>query len=1272
MNRITRKHLLGLLVALGFGAPLAQAQQTDNHVLHAVPPPHKVVIDGQLDDWDLSGQIDVYANYRTKGSYSTKVAAMYDQDNLYLSIAWRDPTPMYNMIDSRYDIGFGWRSDCVQLRVRTDMVMHLDCWYSTAAQHPVINIAYGRFTSGRDADDVEKFNSLTDALKDSAQEAFQMGADGKSYTQEIALPWKLITGQAAIVKATGKPYREPKAYGPGDSFNLGMEFLWGPADGRTFPVHRYADLLAEGKTSREFFWTAVDSWGTVKLEPKGNLSLPKNDTGASDALLQKTQGPVELRYTMPFDGVATLVIEDAQGRRVKNLIGVAPRAKGPQVDRWDGTDEDGKLSAPGSYRWRGLIHQGIDPTYEASYGTPGIPPWDTADSTGAWMSDHTSPTAVAASSNLIVLAASGSEAGWALIAVDLNGRKLWGERKFQGIRSLATDGTYVFAGMNEGAWGREDAPPSVGRLVLQTGKYAPFATQPEPQLIAPVAEPAEKARLTGVAVHGDTLAVALARVNEVRLFDKNTLKPLGKYPVADPRGVCYQANGSLLALTGKGIVGLAGNAVADLGSDHLDNPAAIAVDAQGNILVADPGANHIQVLDKNGKFLRAVGAAGGRPQPGPWVAGALRNPVSVGVDSRGRLWVAEENMWPKRISVWNADSTFAMDFIGPTTYGGMGAAVDPADKTRVFGNGCEFKLNYESNRAEVVANVIADNLVGDLVKHDGREYFMSKRGALHIRRGQALVPVARFGLANMRDLAKIDLPLKPPEGAKDTFAYLWCDLNDDGQAQAEEVQTSLAHLSEGYWGGYWLDGRFTLWAGPDGYGRMALGCIPLKGWTKGGAPLWDLSQFKVVAERAAPGPNKLYLATENLVVCGSPMVAIRPDGTVPWTFRDSWNDVHGSHLAPIPDRDDMLIGILGCIGTAPSALGELFALNSNMGRLYVFTLDGLLAATVFQDCRIGSDPWPTEAKRGAPLGGVTMGGEWFGGYFFMAEKTKEYYLIAGGTSYNLIKLNGLDKLQALKGGAVEFTGQDLIAAEQLQQQRAAAQAAAAALTIARLAQPLTLDGKLDQFPRDSFVEWASGTYRVKAAVATDGANLCLAYDVSGDANPMVNGGKDWTQLFTTGDSVDLQLGTDPSADPKRTDAAPGDLRLLISVLDSQPIAVLYRWKAAAGDKNTVTFASPWRKHAVEDVRKLADAKIQVNRRGDGYTVEVLVPLQALGFDPQPGKEYRLDLGAIFSDPTGNNRAARVYWSNKATGLVNDVPGEIMATPNLWGKAVLSK
>ena len=70
-------------------------------------------------------------------------------------------------------------------------------------------------------------------------------------------------------------------------------------------------------------------------------------------------GPVELAYSMPFDGFATLVLEDEAGRRVRNLIGMARRGKGRQTERWDGLDETGKLVTPGTYYFRGLAHQGI-------------------------------------------------------------------------------------------------------------------------------------------------------------------------------------------------------------------------------------------------------------------------------------------------------------------------------------------------------------------------------------------------------------------------------------------------------------------------------------------------------------------------------------------------------------------------------------------------------------------------------------------------------------------------------------------------------------------------------------------------------------------------------------------------------------------------------------------------------------------------------------------------------------------------------------------------
>jgi hypothetical protein len=1259
-----------LLFVLLLGAVAAWAQQSNNNGLHAVPVPGKVAIDGKLDDWDLSGQIDVYANYRTHSSYSAKVAAMYDKENFYLAVLWRDPTPMYNMVDSNFDIGSGWKSDCLQLRLKTDMVIgDVSCWYSTAAKHAVINIAYGRFSGGRDREmDIDAFHSVVDALKIGAQEAFLMGADGKSYAQEIALPWKLITGQNAIVRATGKPYKAPKTYGPGDTFNMGMEFLWGPADGRTFPIHRYADLLMPGKSNREFFWTAENDWGPVTLEPKGRLNLPKNEVAASVAYRQTTVGPVKLNYTMPYDGFVTLVIDNEKGHRVKNLVGMAPRSKGKQTEFWDGTDEDGKLVAPGKYTWRGLYHQGIDPVYAASYGTAGVPPWDTGDGTGAWLSDHTSPVAVAAGKEVMVIASHGSEAGWALVGTDLNGRRKWGERKFQGLSCVAADDAYAYAGEDIAAWAGI-LVPKIGRLELATGKYAPFTSTP-PQLEVPVATAEEKARLTGVAAGPDTLAVALAGLDKVRVYDKQTMAFKAEFTVPTPGGVAY-AGGTLYALSGTQVVKV-GATLTPVVTRGITDPAGLAVDARGRFYVTERGTHQVLVFGADGAFSHVIGTKGGRPYPGKWDPQGMRNPHGLAIDAQDRVWVAEDDMWPKRVSVWRFDGQLVRDYIGPTTYGGMGAVADPADPTRVFGNGCEFKLDIAKNTAVPVASLLAGNLAGELLKINGREYYMSKDGWLYLRKGDALVPVARMGMLNARDMAKSTVPVTPPAGVRDWFSYLWCDRNDDNVMTAEEITTTTTLLNGGYWGGYWLDEAFNIYSGPGGYSRQTVTKVPQKGFTPGGAPLWDLAAKQQIADWAAPGPNKLYLATKGTVIVGTPMTCFADDGTRLWSYsRDNWNDVHGSHMAPIPERDDQFVGVLSCIGTATSPVGKLFAMNSNMGRLHVMTTDGLLAATVFQDCRIGPDAWPTDAKAGAPMGGVTMGGEWFGGYFYKSEKTNAYYLIAGGTSYNLIELRGMAGLTALPAKALTFTGKDLLAAERLQQQKAAAAASAQTLTITRFATAPKLDSGWDKYPPARRVEWRSGPYAARGALAADADNLYVAVDVSGDTNPMVNGGKDATMLFITGDCVDLQLGTNAAADPKRGDAVVGDIRVSISVLDGKPVATLYRFKAAGGARPQV-FSSPWRKFSVDNVDVIADARVVINRRGDGYTLEAALPLKALGFAPQPGAAYRCDLGIILSDPTGTNRAARVYWANKATGLVNDVPGEIMPTPQLWGTAVMEK
>ncbi len=110
MQRITAS-----LIAASLGLVLqATAAQTDTYGIHAVPIPRKVAIDGNLDDWDLSGQaLMCYDVESLQDVYSAKVATMYDADNLYVSLHWKDRTPMGNKHDPRFEAHKGWAGDAV-------------------------------------------------------------------------------------------------------------------------------------------------------------------------------------------------------------------------------------------------------------------------------------------------------------------------------------------------------------------------------------------------------------------------------------------------------------------------------------------------------------------------------------------------------------------------------------------------------------------------------------------------------------------------------------------------------------------------------------------------------------------------------------------------------------------------------------------------------------------------------------------------------------------------------------------------------------------------------------------------------------------------------------------------------------------------------------------------------------------------------------------------------------------------------------------------------
>jgi hypothetical protein len=186
-------------------------------------------------------------------------------------------------------------------------------------------------------------------------------------------------------------------------------------------------------------------------------------------------------------------------------------------------------------------------------------------------------------------------------------------------------------------------------------------------------------------------------------------------------------------------------------------------------------------------------------------------------------------------------------------------------------------------------------------------------------------------------------------------------------------------------------------------------------------------------------------------------------------------------------------------------------------------------------------------------------------------------------------------------------------------------------------------------------------------MARDDANLYIGWEVKDDS-PWVNGADAPEFMYARGDTVDIQLGTDPKADAKRKDPAKGDLRLSIGNFQGKPTAVVYR--KVADEKHPKIFSSGVIKEYPMDsvvVLDTARVEVKVDAPGKRYVVEAVIPLAAIGLKITDGQALRGDFGATHSKAAGNDTMLRTYWNNQATGIVDDEVFELMMEPANWGE-----
>jgi hypothetical protein len=1293
--------ILGLAVGACVALPPAHATQTENHGLHAVPAPRRVTIDGSLAEWDLSGQVLMCYDIETlRDLYSARIALMHNGGNLYVGIHWKSPRPMSNRHDPRYEADKAWAGDSIQLRLKTDRIAHLTAWYHAPKKEPAIQISYGKsLTEPFGGGETVLLQTRGAELTGGAAMAFRRDPDGKGYVQEIRLPWRLIT--------RGKRYRA------GDQFRCGVELLWGSTD---WPEQRYADNLMPGQTSREFFWQAVNAWGPVFLEPRGRLRLPTPAYLRRALRPTAARGPVPIPYALPRAGLVTVAIDDARGRRVRNLVAALSRPTGRNVEYWDGRDDSGKPLPPGSYRSRFVVHDPIRVNWVLSFANPGNPTWNTPDGRGAFYADHTPPQAVAAGGDFVALACPMGEAGPPLIGCDLSGQKLWGQANrtaFDGGHiSLATDGKTLWVAS-------EGKRSLIYRNELATGRYAPWRRtakdeQGRPYRILDLSvsdlpgvgsDPGLGVNMTAIAVRDGTLAVCLAREDRLKLLDAETGALRRAIPVEAPQSVVLDRDGSPLVLSRGRIL--------RLGPDGSRSPFTpetypdgygLAMDGRGNVYLSVRGADqNVKVFSPGGRPLPEIGRRGGRPLNGPYDPQGMRNPAQLAVDRQHRLWVAEETDNPKRTSVWSWEGRLLKDLAGTTRYSSAGS-LNPYDPTMAFSDDTVYRLDWSrgqrSARGHPVYSLHGSGEPDDLfpprvhnltsrVIQRGADLLVyttdSAQGATEVHctlyRGGRWRSAAHTGVVVRRPDGQYAKYMSPLFEGHEGKAYAWADRNADGRVQARELTFAPlqiggkpAALQSYYWGQL---------PGPDGtipyFHRetYSLVRLPVTGYTECGAPIYDVAHPVIVRVEGdllgrGNGEGMLLGGSDGRVYLNQdPVLVVDRNGRVLGTYPSRFTSVHGSHQAGFA-RPGLVIGPSSIIGAVDlgGAAGEVFALNGNLGEHYLFTSDGLFVQSLFKDLR-GGFQTPERAVRGMPFDSTTAGGESFGANL-VRTKDGRVYLTIGATDARVLQVTGLETLRRLPDGRITYTPLQYQKVLRLAQESARRAAAPKRATFPRARHAPTIDGRPHDWPEllnenRSLIDIQESPQRRFARVQAryDERHLYLACRVLAAADRMRNVGQDHRLLFKTGDAVDLMLAP-------TTGTLPGHpLRLLMTVAQGRPTAILYQQTVPGTPKSArVPFSSPWRTITFDRVRPAPEVRLATGPLAGGYFLEAAIPWRLLGVQPRPGLKLRGDVGVLFADSGGTTTVSRRYWNNKATGLVNDVPGEAELTPSLWGTFVL--
>ena len=1236
----------GLLLA-GLALP-AHAQGNDNgrgrhKQLYAVPAPGKVVIDSQLDDWDLSGQIEMFVIQATRGTMNAKFAVMYDADALYLGADVNDPSPMMNMRDPRTDPGRGWDADSCQFRLTTDPkvgypildestfkykgkgdptearddIVHLTLWHYTATGEPQLAMQLGMTFR-------EPQNAPRGLVpQDQFQAKYLKRDDGTGYSFEYRIPWKTLNAKTALKG--------------GDVVAGTVQFNYSRPDGQmTAGGAAWAyDLMREAG----FPFQSTKCWGRLIFSKVGHVDRKLVLEGVPpDRPL-----PLDFTYTLPEDTECTIQFFNEKNENVRILVPQQQRLGGLNTERWDGCDDAGNLLAAGTYTWRGLYHAPVKAEYRFSVHNSGQPPYPTVDGKGGWGADHGLPQTACAFDGGVLLAWDGSEYGWGVIRTDFDGRKQWG-CNFDATH-LATDGVTIFSAGGHGF-------TKSASIQLMTVKEArPIQLGGKDEIAAPAGGDEKSNTVTGLACDGKALFASYKARNFVALFSPKDGVVLGTWNVPAPERLAVLSEGRLAVVSaGKVLILKGGQPMATI-TDKLDEPTGIAA-FEGLIFVANRGKlMNVSVFDADGKYLRSIGKAGGRSAKGRYDQLGMYLPGGITVHTDGQLWVAEVADAPKRISVWDAKTgAFKKEFFGGCDYFAYGF-IDPKKPDEILVHNVLWKIDWKNCKVTPETTIwrkTAPHMVpypgsGSyaaspkiITAANGRQYLYGNNyahfSALYYRDGELFKPTMSMIHVGYDYIGPAGIPFMDDDRAKyPEGRYFWQDQNGDCCVQPEEVVSIK---------GTKLDNFNISWVFPDLSVLLASGYLLRPVSVDNGIPKYDLAKAEKyplpVGYSTVPSDDGgVFTYTPNK---GLSLARWDKEGKRLWGYNDivQWQSALNMGVTG-PGR---LWGMTQCMGKG----GDFLVFQTYFGPNHVFRADGLYVGALLKDGRL-------MLNRGQDEGQPEGQGGYFGKLKVEDGQPERYFVIGGGQDARVWEVVGLDTIKDLPGGTYVHTPELAAKAETAKREYRMAIGAANRIVIGKdLASAKAVEKELESGPA------------FKAKVARDDRNLLLEYDVT-SPTPLINTVPDPKLLFKGGNCLDIQL-ENSLGEP---------VRVLVTRYQGKPFATVYFPKVKDFKGEPTVFNSPTGKESFDEIRFLDNIALTSEKTDKGFRARVTLPLEALRLHLKPSQKLKMDLGYIFGNANGVGKAVRrayLYNNSFAANVIDDIPNESRLEPREWGEATV--